>query len=483
MRVSIALVLLACAAAAIAAPGPVLPAASRTVERGALQGESALRVVDGRLLEQRLLFDSDDSRAFMAYGLASDELQYLGGGVRTPQLTAGTVELRGLLRELNRPTRFTPGSDVYRQDPGLALDATLAPTRRYGVQLQPWRPAPALFAALRDGAPESLGMHLGLGEASLRLRGLLLTTDAPADTVDDGWYTEYRRFTGGRLDHIAAELILRADRTRLAAAAMRSAGPFTAPSSAVRLHGGLRTAALRANGVWAVVQPGYVTPEGRYWRDRQQRALDLRLGRTRGAFAEFDAGQRLTRAPLRAGRSEPQRLSGAVRAGTSEAALGQLRLTVVGGGSHAVTRDERGRRSETLSSEMRLGLRRGGTVVRGTIERTWHEGDRRHDRVELRALGGHTVMLDTRLIAVLRPENTYYAGRAEVRLRARQLVLHARAATLRERTIDEIADWQSIPLSVTVGGVWSFRVPYPQRIATRGTAATTLQPSAPRVQE
>ena len=459
----------------------VQPAAqdSRIGANQRLQAEATLRSIDWQLLQQRLLMDSGDSRLFVAYGLATadaaGELDYLSGGVRTPQLTAGAVMPGGLLREISRPTRFGPASDVYRQQPGLMLDSTIEPVRRYGLQVQPWRAAPALFGVLHDNASQSLGMHWSLGDYPLQLRTLLLTTDAPADSVDDYWYTEYPRFTGGRVNHLSGEARLQGQQGRVALAAIGSGGPLTAAAAAGRLHVGYRATGLSARAVWSLTQPGYVTPEGRFWRDRQHRAVDLRVGRTRGGFIELEGAQRLTRAPLRERRSAPQRTHYAALAGFNEIALSGVRLSAAAGGARTTTRDERAREGRIVRAESRLALRAGRTVARISAQRRWHDSRHEHDRLELSASRGGMLALEAQLVATLQPrQQARYQARAEARLRAGSMLLFTRVTTLQENRFDEVAAWQSVPLSVTVGGTWRFDLPHP---------ATTRQPSGLRVPE
>ncbi len=448
-----------------------------------LQAETTLRSVDWQLLQQRLLLDSGDSRLFVSYGMtygtataaAGGELQYLSGGVRTPQLIAGTVQPGGLLREINRPTRFSSASDVYRQAPGLMLNSAIEPGRRYGLQVQPWQAAPALFGVLNDNASQSLGVHWSLGDYPLQLRTLLLTTDAPADSVDDHWYTEYPRFSGGRVNHLSGEARLQGQQGHVALAAIGSGGPLTAGAAAGRIHAGYRATGLSARALWALSQPGYVTPEGRFWRDRQHRAVDLRLGRTRGGFVELEAAQRLTRAPLRRQRSAPQRTHYAALAGVNEIALSGVRLSAAAGGAQTTTRDDRAREGHRVRAESRLAIRAGRTAARISAQRRWQESRHEHDRLELSASRGGMLALETILVATLQPrQQARYQARAEARLRAGRMLLFARVATLKENTLDEVAAWQSVPLSVTVGGTWRFDLPQP---------VTTLQPSALRVPE
>lgn len=488
-------------------PAPVLPApdfGTTELPNGSGPGaEISVRVIDGALLEQRLVIDGvrlDDSRdvnersrVFVAYGYADGGTEYLSGGISIPELTAGTVRLQGLLREIQRPTRFSPSSDVYRERPTLVLDSAMAPTSRLGVQLQPWSAAPALLATVRDNAAESVGLAMHYAAGPVIFSALLRTGDAAPEPQDTVWYTEYPRFPGGRVHHAAAQLGLAGGALRLSGMTAVSSGPLVAPSSAVRVYAHYRAHTVRATGLWAVTRPGYVTPDGRFWRDAHHLAAAVRVGRTRGPALELEGSHRETRAPLRSGRVAPTRTDVFIRIGCHGSDWGLQRVTATAGLRVSEQVDERNRDLNSISAETALAAERpiggdGRLSARVNGRRDWENGAHERDRLEATVtVGRGQVALDSRLLLNLGEGATSYAGRVELRARAGALRLYVRAATLEEVTVEDVAQLRSVPLIITIGGLVGFTIPrQPGTQPRRGVepaAPTTLQPAVPRAQE
>lgn len=470
------------------------------------RGELTLRLTDAALLEQRLIVDraqpdqatpsGASSRLFAAYGYGDRGLEYLSGGISTAELTVGTVKLQGLLRELYRPTRFAPSSDVYREPAALALDASLAPTTRLGLQLQPWRAVPALFATVRDDAPESVGLAAEYGAGPVTVAAILRTGVADGEAEDAVWYTEYPRFPGGRLYHAAAQLRLEGEGVRISGMSAVSGGPLVEMSTAARLHGLFRAGALRLSGLWAVTRPGYVTPDGRFWRDAGHGAAAIRVGRTRGPALELEGSHRVAGAPLRDGRVASSRSEVRSRLGTHDADWGRQRVTAAAGTRWRESRDDRGRSADAVSAEATLAAERplgagSRLVVRARADgrRDWADGERESDRLETRfSIGGPGLTFDSRVLVIVRDADASYSGRVELRARVGALRLYLRAATLEEVTGEDVAQLRSVPLTIALGGSLGFTVPWqPGRFAPAATPATvippTLQPAAPRAPE
>ena len=471
------------AAAPLVAPAPPPPRAELTV-----------RATDAALLEQRLIIDGTRpggasapparSRLFMAYGYAEGGVDYLSGGFGSPELTVGSVTLQGLLREIYRPTRFSPSSDVYREPASLALDSSMAPPSRLGLQLQPWAAAPMLFTTVRENRVESVGLASEYRSGPLAFVALFRSGDTAAQPEEAVWYTEYPRFPGGRLHHGAAQLTLEGGGSRLSGMAALSGGPLVAASSAARLHGRYRAGALRLTGLWAASRPGYVTPDGRFWRDSYQAAAAVRLGRTRGPALEIEGSHRETRAPLRDGRVSPSRTEALVRLGTYSSDLGRQRVTAAAGLRARETVDDRGRDTDALAVESTLGVERplgsgARLVARAEARRDWADGGHQSDRLETTlSVGGPGLTFDSRILVTVRDADASYAGRFELRARVGALRLYVRAATLEEITADEVAQLRSVPFAIALGGSLGFDLPWqPGRNAAGPTGPGIIPPT------
>ncbi len=139
--------------------------------------------------------------------IANTDLHGAAAGISSPWLLAGPLVSRGLLRLAADPLGFSAESPVFEEGTALALDASLAATRR-GVVLAPLPGILGLFA--RDG-PEGQGYGafttVSPG-AGVLLDGLLLSSGPAASAAGDEWYFDRGPSPGGRVTHGCARVSL-----------------------------------------------------------------------------------------------------------------------------------------------------------------------------------------------------------------------------------------------------------------------------------
>ena len=401
--------------------------------------------------EHRMLLDSGTTRALAAAGQGPDG-RFAVLGLSTPQLVVGPVSIHGLIREMNRPTRYTVDSAVYREATGLRLETALEPVQRNGLQVRPWGAAPALLVVMKDERPELVGAHGSFARGALTLAAAVIRAFPEGERLDESWYTEYPRFPGGTVEQAALELTVRSGRSGVSAAGFWSGGGLVAAAPAGRIRLEHRGAAVRAAVVGSWVGSEYAQTDGRFSRDQRYVGGTARVGRTRGFYAQAAAGERVGRAPVRDERVGTVRRDQRVTVGVAEHGRGRLRLSSAVAGGWVSTRDDRGRWVCTRTVEASGGIRVGAARARVRLERRERDGSADRDRGEV-VVGyrGRTLFGEARLLVDAAAHGVpEFGGRLEMGVRGGGFEVTGRIAGIDPVTADELVEDRRVPVSFTL---------------------------------
>ncbi|TVR00875.1 MAG: hypothetical protein EA403_11230 [Spirochaetaceae bacterium] len=401
--------------------------------------------------EHRILLDSGSTRALAAAGHGRAG-EFVALGFSTPQLVAGPVTVNGLIREMNRPTRYTADSTVYREETGLRLETALEPVRRYGLQVRPWGAAPALLVVMQDERPELVGAHGSFTRGALTLAATVVRAFPDGERLDESWYTEYPRFPGGTVEQAALELTVRSGRSGASAAGFLSGGGLVAAAPGGRVRLEHRGTVVRAAVVGSWVGREYAQTDGRFSRDERYTGGTTRVGRTRGFYAQAAAGERVGRAPLRDERVGTVRRDQRLAVGVAEHGRGRLRLSSAVAGGWVSTRDDRGRWVCTRTVEAIGGIRVGAARARVRLERRERDGIADRDRGEV-VMGyrGRTFFGEGRMLVDAAAHGVpEFGGRLEMGVRGGGFELSGRVATIDSVTAYELVEDGRVPFSFSL---------------------------------
>ena len=401
--------------------------------------------------EHRILLDTGSTRALAAAGLGPDG-RFAVLGLSTPQLVVGPVSIHGLIREMNRPTRYTADSAVYREATGLRLETALEPVRRYGLQVRPWGAAPALLVVMQDERPQLVGVHGSFTRGALTLAAAVVRAFPDGERLDESWYTEYPRFPGGTVEQAALELTVRGDRSGASVAGFLAGGGLVAAAPGGRVRLEHRGAVVRAAVVGSWVGREYAQTDGRFSRDERYTGGTARVGRTRGFYAQTAAGERVGRAPLRDERVGTVRRDQRLAVGIAEHGRGRLRLSSAVAGGWVSTRDDRGRWVGTRTVEAGGGIRVGAARARIRLERREQDGSADRDRGEV-VVGyrGRTLFGEARLLVDAAADGVpEIGGRLEMGVRRGGFEVTGRIAGIDPVTADELVEDRRVPVSFTL---------------------------------
>ncbi|MBN2552426.1 MAG: hypothetical protein JXB06_06635 [Spirochaetales bacterium] len=191
-------------------------------------------------------------------------------GVSSPLFTAGPVCLEGILAQLYNPLAHGPGSDVFTESAGIALDIDLDVASRKGVQLilvpGHWR----LFGTGREASRVQLGSGLAIPfgrRVGCELVGMVSAApEGLPDPLDGPWYQAEPPFPGGLVSHLAGSLSVELDRARLLLVAAASGGRFATSGSLCALHLSLEAPRAGLELLTGHCSSGFATPEGEWAR-------------------------------------------------------------------------------------------------------------------------------------------------------------------------------------------------------------------------
>jgi len=110
-----------------------------------------------------------------------------------PYLTAGPVELHGLIRELADPVAHGPATSLYDERAGICLDGSLQPGPRRGVVLSPFPRHLDLFWLREEAGPTTLGA-LSFARLPSEVDGtlFLLASVPPEGVPSAAWFPQAR---------------------------------------------------------------------------------------------------------------------------------------------------------------------------------------------------------------------------------------------------------------------------------------------------
>ena len=232
-----------------------------------------LREIKSRLLvdlpagpcgPRRFVYVENRGGAGQASGVSVLQPQQWTVGYSGPLVTAGPVSLRGIFAQAYNPLAHGPGSDVFREPPGLSLNIDLDVGSRRGVQLGVIPGYWSLMALYRErtGAQFGSAISVPVGRnTELSLVGLL---SRPPSSLEGerSWYARRPPFPGGLITHLAGRLAWEHRRLRFSLNAGASAGQWTGPGMFAVLDVSLSAAFLDLALLLGYCSPQFFTPEG-----------------------------------------------------------------------------------------------------------------------------------------------------------------------------------------------------------------------------
>jgi len=207
----------------------------------------------------RLHLQRDGVELFGAFMYRGPEAEWAVAGVGTAWSVTGPLRLTGLLREIDAPFGFSPGSSVGVERTDVLLRTDAVRPARVGGRIGRSASRLALFGwADQSGTPHAgwllrdrAGPHRGVVRGTLCAAGAIA---APRPAQGDGWFEDVPGWPGGLLSHGALSFLAYTPAMHASLLFAGTLSQRTPPGALVRFSGCLsdqfgRTCAARA--VWA----------------------------------------------------------------------------------------------------------------------------------------------------------------------------------------------------------------------------------------
>jgi hypothetical protein len=184
-------------------------------------------------------------------------------GIETPAFLLGSLQLHGLLKELENPAAYSPSSAVLFDTPGFSLDSALSKGRTSGTVIHLLPGQIHLFGASGPASPPLLGGYatVPMTEACT----LSLVTMYGLDAVEGGvdtWFFENPPASEDTLLHTGVQLLFTSRFAEFGYAAGFSAGRFTMPGFFFRTAAAVTLPFLQFRGGITANNPDYRLPNG-----------------------------------------------------------------------------------------------------------------------------------------------------------------------------------------------------------------------------
>ncbi len=215
-----------------------------------------------------------------------------------PYLTAGPLDLRGMLRELADPTGHAPGTSLYGERTGVCLDGSLQPGPRRGVILSPFPRHLDLFWLREEAGPTELGALTFARlpeEADAAL--FLLASLPPGGEQGAAWFSDAPALDPPYILHGGGSLAAGGRILAATVAGALSLSPVEPPGGYLRATLSHASPSLRVTATAVGATPSFLLPDGGL-PDRVAAAgiaseLLLPFGGAGGSYSAF-----LSRLPL-----------------------------------------------------------------------------------------------------------------------------------------------------------------------------------------
>jgi hypothetical protein len=187
-------------------------------------------------------------------------------GVSGPLIRVGPVALEGILAQLYNPLAHDPGSDVFSETAGLALDIGMDMTSRRGVQLALVPRYWSVFATSKEAGQPQLGTGVVVPFAGQSIGELVALLCAPlqqgGDDADDPWYMDEPLYPGGSLTHLSGSFTCNRPPLNFRMTTAISAGQRVIPSTLSTLHVNWKGSPNDISLLLGHCGPSYFNPEG-----------------------------------------------------------------------------------------------------------------------------------------------------------------------------------------------------------------------------
>jgi len=261
-------------------PAPLVCVAAQPALSGALYST----LEKSQNVTSRLLLERGSVKLFGAFMYRGTEAEWAVAGVDTAWSVTGPLRLTGLLREIDAPFGFSPGSSVGVERADVLLRTDAVRPARVGGRIGRSASRLALFGwADQSGAPHAgwllrdrKGPHSGVMRATVCAAGAI---SAPRPAQGEGWFEDVPGWPGGLLSHGALSLLACTPAMHASLLLAGTLSQRTPPGALVRFSGCLSDQLGRMFAARAVWAPGAYRGFGATACERVLR-IDLKLRRT-----------------------------------------------------------------------------------------------------------------------------------------------------------------------------------------------------------